>query len=145
MKMKSAHPTPNFRTMSKWMFSLCCSLFLLPANNGNAAFYYWDPNGSGTPTSGTWDTATPQWSTDAGPTGAPVVWDPTAVAVFAVTNSPGGTSTNYGTFEINVNSAIGIGGIYNNGINGSTPATNVVFSGTGSFVLSAGNNIITVG
>lgn len=145
MKMKTARLTLNSRTISKWMFSLCCSILLLPSHDGRAAFYFWDPNGTETPTGGTWDTTSAQWSTDAGPSGSPVVWDPTAVAVFAVTNSPGGTSTNYGTFNINVDSAIGIGGILNNGINGSTPATNVIFSGTGSFTLAPGVNVISVG
>jgi autotransporter-associated beta strand protein len=123
--------------------SVCLASTL--AYDASAAFYYWDPNGLDTPAGGTWDLTTAQWSTDAGPTATPVLWDPTAAAVFSVTNSPGSASTNYGNFTINLDSAIGIGGLYNDGINGSTPATNLIFSGTGSLNLASGINVFSAG
>lgn len=133
--------TAAFHLSRLILAGICFSSAL--ALNAETAFYYWDPNG--TPSDGTWDLTSEQWATDAGPTTTRVVWDPTAAAVFSVTNTPGGVSTNYGNFTINLDSAIGIGGLYNDGINGSTPATNLIFSGTGSLDLASGVNVFSVG
>jgi fibronectin-binding autotransporter adhesin len=114
---------------------------LLNFNAAAQTFLYWANNGAGAPGSGTWDPAIPQWSTDANPTASPVVWDGTSGAVFAV--NPG--SGNGGTFTITVDTDINIGGIYNNGTNSSSPATNVVFTGNGSLNLSSGANVFSAG
>jgi autotransporter-associated beta strand protein len=115
---------------------------LLTSNAAAQTYLYWDNNGTATPGSGTWNLTTPSWSTDANPTASPVVWDGISAAVFAVTNAGVG---NWSTFTVTVDSAINIGGLYNNGLNGSAPVTNVVFTGSGSLNLATGANIISAG
>lgn len=126
----------------KYLWATLSLLFSIFATSSGAAVLYWDNNGLSTPTSGTWDLTTPQWATDLSPTASPVVWDPTTAAVFAVTNTGIGYLSN---LTINVNSAIGIAGIYNNGLNGSSPVTNLIFTGTGSLDLAPGVNAISAG
>lgn len=121
-------PFFNSRRLLTLTIGLSYSLLLSQAS---AIIYYWDPNGLSAPTSGTWDTSTPQWSTTSALTASPVVWDPTAAAGF-----PAGTA-GISALTITVNSPIGFAGTFN-GLTATIGVTNLVLSGTGSLSLNAG-------
>jgi autotransporter-associated beta strand protein len=105
---------------------LSCLLFALIATNARATIYYWDNNGLSAPTSGTWDTTTPQWATTSTPTDTPVAWPTPGVAAgFPVGTAP------LSSLNIAVNSAIDIAGIFN-GLASTVGVTNLVISGAGS-------------
>jgi autotransporter-associated beta strand protein len=114
--------------------TLITSIFLLimfVSLRAEAVVYFWDPNGLSAPTSGTWDTTTPQWATTSALTATPVVWDPTAAAGF-----PAGAA-GISALTISVNSPIGFAGIYN-GLTATIGVTNLVLSGTGSLSINSG-------
>src|SRR4051812_38236722 len=92
---------------------------------------FWDNNGLSAPSSGTWDTTTPQWATTSALTAAPVVWDPTAAAVF-----PAGTAP-LTALTISVNSPINFAGIFD-GLTSSVGVTNLILGGSSSLNLNSG-------
>jgi autotransporter-associated beta strand protein len=96
-----------------------------------AVVYYWDPNGLSAPTSGTWDTTTPQWATTPALTATPVVWDPTAAAGF-----PAGIA-GISALTITVDSPIGFAGMFN-GLTPTIGVTNLLLNGSGSLNLNPG-------
>lgn len=122
--------TPLFNSRRLLIVAIALFCALLPAKTP-AVIYYWDPNGLSAPTSGTWDTTTPQWSTTSALSASPVVWDPTAAAGF-----PAGTA-GISALTITVNSPIGFAGTFN-GLTASIGVTNLVLSGSGSLSLNAG-------
>jgi trimeric autotransporter adhesin len=121
---------PLLHSLSFITTSLSLLIVLLSPRAG-AVVYYWDPNGLGGPTSGTWDTTTPQWSTNSALTATPVVWDPTAAAGF-----PAGTAGT-GALTITVNSPINFAGMFN-GLTSTIGVTNLVLNGSGSLNLNPG-------
>jgi autotransporter-associated beta strand protein len=106
-------------------------LIVLLSPRASGIVYYWDPNGLAAPTSGTWDTTTPQWATTSALTATPVVWEPTAAAGF-----PAGTA-GISALTITVNDPIGFAGMFN-GLTSTIGVTNLVLSGSGSLSLNSG-------
>jgi autotransporter-associated beta strand protein len=119
----------SVRSISSIPAILSLSIVLL-SPRASAVVYYWDPNGLAVPTSGIWDTTTPQWSTTSALTATPVVWDPTAAAGF-----PAGAA-NISLLTISINSSIGFAGIFN-GVSGFG-VTNLAIIGSGSLSLNSG-------
>src|SRR5690348_11967434 len=114
MKSPILHPRRVLTLAAGLVYSLLLS-------QAHAVVYYWDPNGLSAPTSGTWDTTTPQWATTSALTATPVVWDPTGAAGF-----PAGTA-GISTLTISVNSPIDFAGIYN-GLTATIGVTNLVIN-----------------
>ena len=83
-------------------------LFWLMADGGRGATYYWDPNKNGTPSGGTWDTTSSQWSLNS-TGGSDTTWGGYNPAVFCAGPS---STANQGAFTITVNSTVGCNGIY---------------------------------
>jgi hypothetical protein len=111
----------------------CCLL----AINAKAAVLYWDDNTTSTPIGGVWDLTSSYWATSSTLVASPGVWNPADAAVFTA----GGTSA--GSITVNVNTAnIGTGGVFNNGIAGSS--CNLTLGGTGSLSLNAGDDAFLV-
>jgi len=121
---------------------LSCLAFGALAINSNAAVYYWDPQGSATPTAGnltgTWDTSTPQWSTTKSLTASPVVWSSGVAACFSAGTTPVSTP-----FVVTVDSTITIGGIFNGAL--TPPGCPVTLKGAGSLDLAAGADAFSTG
>ena len=109
-----------------------CLLFSLLANHAGATVIYWDNNGTGTPSSGTWNTTTAQWATSSVLTASTVVWNTADAACFTA----GATSP--GAITITVNSAINCAGIFNGSLN--PPGCTLTISGTGSLNTPSGLN-----
>jgi hypothetical protein len=111
----------------------CCLL----AINAKAGVQYWDNNGTSTPSGGVWDLTSSDWAASSTLTATPGVWNPANAAVFAA----GGTSA--GNITVNVNTAnLGIAGVFNNGIAGTS--CNLTLGGTGSLSLNAGDDAFYV-
>jgi len=101
-----------------------------------AAVYYWDPEGTTTPTAsnlaGTWDTTSAEWSTSSSQS-SPVAFSSGVAVDFSA-----GSTTVTTPFTVNVNSAISIAGIFNGGL--APPGCFVTLSGSGSLNLVAGQD-----
>lgn len=123
--------------MKKLILLVWCLVLLSFANTASAAILYWDNNGTGSPTSGTWNTTSSQWATSNTLTTATVVWNSADGAQFTA-----GTA-NYGTINITVNSAITVGGILNG--TGIPDGCVLTISGTGSLNFTGLSGIISVG
>src|ERR1039457_6745 len=116
----------RFISASVWL------LFSLVTNPAGATVLYWDNNGTGTPSSGTWNTTTPQWAATSTLTASTVVWNTADAACFtAGTTSPG-------VVTITVNSVINCAGIFNGSLN--PPGCTLTISGTGSLNTPSGLN-----
>ena len=110
-------------------------LVCLLANPAAATVAYWDPNGNGTPASGTWDTTSSQWSTIS-TGGSDAKWTAGYAACFCA--GPTG-SASQGTFTVTVNTAnISIGGIYNGELNPGSCYVTINTTGSGSLSLASG-------
>src|SRR6266516_1001727 len=122
----------NLLHHSKVLRAISTALCLIAvlANNAGAAVFYWDNNGLSTPSSGTWDATTAEWSTTSALTASPVVWNTANAACFtAGTASPG-------AITITVNTAISFAGIFNGSL--APPPCDVTISGAGSLSLNSG-------
>ena len=101
-----------------------------------ATVYYWDPEGTATPTAAnlaaTWNT-TNEWSTSSSQTATPVAFS-SGVAVDFCAGSTAVTTP----FTVTVNSAVSIAGIFNGGL--TPPGSFVTLSGSGSLNLVAGQD-----
>ena len=108
-------------------------LFCLIADGGRGATYYWDPNKNGTPSGGTWDTTSSQWSLNS-TGGSDTTWGGYLdVTVFCA--GPSSTASQ-GSFTITVNSTVGCNGIYT-GLYNPGPAV-ITFSGSGGINFESG-------
>jgi len=138
--MKTNQTNQNSKFIRKFILLSSCLLLPLLARNAAAqATVYWDNNGSGTPGSGTWDTASPNWSTTSALTASPTTFTTGSIPVFCAGTSAAGSIT------VAVETAISANGVYNNGI-GGTPCALTLTSqtGNGSLSLPAGMNTFFV-
>src|ERR1035441_9141678 len=122
----------RIQNSARFISSGVCLLFSLLANHAGAAVIYWDNNGTGTPSSGTWNTTTAQWATSSVLTASTVVWNTADAACFTA----GATSP--GAITITVNSAINCAGIFNGSLN--PPGCTLTISGAGSLNTPSGLN-----
>ena len=125
------------KKLSSAALALVCCLLAHPA--GAQTYYYWDNNGLATPTGGTWDTATPAWSTSSAgvDSGSLVAFPAGGLPVFCA------GATTAGPIEVDVNTPnLSVNGVYNNGI-GGTPCA-LTLGGSGSLSLPAGLNTFYV-
>ena len=116
-------------------------LWLFLADNAKSTVYYWDPEGTATPTAanlaGTWDTTSAQWSTANTQTATPIAWGSVAACFCA------GSTTVTTPFTVNVDSAITIAGIFNGAL--TPPGVFVTISGAGSLTLASGADAFDTG
>jgi len=118
---------------SKWLRFLAtalCLVFWFPANPAGATVLYWDNNGTGTPSGGTWDTTSSDWATSSTLTSSPGVWNTADAAGFCA----GATSA--GTITISVNSTIALAGFFNGDL--GQPGCYLTLSGSGSLSMDSG-------
>jgi fibronectin-binding autotransporter adhesin len=104
-------------------------LILLVAFSASASLYYWDPNGTSTPGSGTWDTTSAKWATSSTLTASTVPWSTANAAYFVA-----GTAK-LGTITVTVSGNITNAGIFNGGVGTAPGVTNLTLSGSGSLYL----------
>ncbi|MGH7941018.1 MAG: autotransporter-associated beta strand repeat-containing protein [Limisphaerales bacterium] len=111
--------------------ALVTSFLTLPVM---ATVYYWDPEGTATPSAanlaGAWNTNS-GWSTSSAQSASPVAFSSGVAACFCA-----GSTAVTTPFAVNVNSAISIAGIFNGSLN--PPGFFVTLSGSGSLNLVAG-------
>jgi autotransporter-associated beta strand protein len=88
---------------------------------------YWDPNGTSTAGSGTWNSTTAQWSTSSSLSSSLVVWNTTNAACFCAGSSSPGAIT------ITVSTIITNQGIFNGSLN--PPGCTLTINGSGSGAL----------
>jgi fibronectin-binding autotransporter adhesin len=122
----------RIQNTARFISAGACLLFSLLANHAGATVIYWDNNGTGTPSSGTWNTTTAQWAATSVLTASTIVWNTADAACFTA----GATSP--GAITITVNSAINCAGIFNGSLN--PPGCTLTISGTGSLNTPSGLN-----
>jgi len=120
---------PNLNWL-RFLATALCLVFWLPANPAGATVLYWDNNGTGTPSSGTWDTPSSDWATSSTLTSSPGVWNTADAAGFCA------GSTSAGTITISVNSMIALAGFFNGDL--GQPGCNLTLSGSGSLSMDSG-------
>jgi autotransporter-associated beta strand protein len=105
-------------------------MFALMANYAGATILYWNNNGSSTPTSGTWDTTSSQWSIGTAAGGTKQAWATADAAAFRA----GAATTDSLTITVNITN-LAFGGFQD--VNAPSTST-VTISGTGSLSLNSG-------
>jgi autotransporter-associated beta strand protein len=119
-------------------------LFILLANHAGAGILFWDNNGTSTPSSGTWDTTTKNWSPSATGilTSSTIAFTNGAAAVFCAATTSGPVTNGNTTLTITVTAPnISITALDDNGIDGArVPTLIITNSGSGSLSLAAGTD-----
>src|ERR1035437_4825431 len=88
--LKSIAMNNRIHNSPRFISAGLCLLFFLLANHAGATVIYWDNNGTGTASSGTWDTTTKNWAASSVLTASTVVWNTADAACFtAGAASPG--------------------------------------------------------
>ncbi len=128
--------------MKKSLLPMLCLFSAFLADHAKATVYYWDPEGTTTPTvgnlAGTWDGTTAQWSTTSAQTASLVAWVSGDAACFCA-----GSASITTPFTVALNSTVTIGGIFNGSL--TPPGYFVTISGTGSLTLAAGADAFSTG
>src|SRR5580704_12294923 len=138
--MKILRTDLNSKTMYKSILTAGLFLSLAAGNAGaQAVDVWWDNNGTGAPTSGTWDNVTSNWALSSALTASTVAFTNGNFPEF-----PGG-STSISALTITVSTNVTCAGMAT-GIAGVPVVTNTTFSGSGSIgILTNGGALVNGG